>query len=77
VASREERLSAAFGAKAFTASAARKIAEETVQFHGAIGITQELWVGRAMKRLLVIAGLFGDERVLTQRYNALRISGGR
>lgn len=62
---REEKLFAAFGAKALVSRAARRVAEEMVQFHGAIGITEELWIGRAMKRLLVIGGLFGDERAQT------------
>jgi alkylation response protein AidB-like acyl-CoA dehydrogenase len=56
---------AAFTAKAFVSRAARAVAEEMVQFHGAIGITEELWIGRAMKRLLVIGGLFGDARAHT------------
>lgn len=63
--SRDRKLLSAFGAKAFVSRAARRIAEEMVQFHGAIGITEELWIGRAMKRLLVIGGLFGDERAHT------------
>lgn len=72
---RAARLIAAFSAKALTARTARHVAEETVQFHGAIGITEELWVGRAMKRLLLIAGLFGDERTMTQRCDVLRREG--
>ena len=69
---RNEYLLAAFGAKALTARVARHIAEETVQLHGAIGITEELWVGRAMKRLLMIAALFGDERAQTLYCDRLR-----
>lgn len=69
---RREFLLAAFGAKALTARVARHIAEEIVQLHGAIGITEELWVGRAMKRLLMIAMLFGDERAQTLYCDDLR-----
>lgn len=43
-----------------------------VQFHGAIGLTEELWVGRAMKRLVLIAGLFGDARAQTERNDMIR-----
>ncbi len=62
---RAQRVLSAFTAKAFVSRAARMVAEEMVQFHGAIGITEELWIGRAMKRLLVIGGLFGDARAHT------------
>ena len=68
---RKEFLRAAFGVKALTSRVARHIAEETVQLHGAIGITEELWVGRAMKRLLMVAALFGDERAQTLYCDAL------
>ena len=67
-----EQLIGAFGAKAFCGSAAVRIAEECVQFHGAIGLTEELWVGRAMKRLVLIAGLFGDARAQTERNDMIR-----
>ena len=69
---RGEFLLAAFGVKALTARVARHVAEETVQLHGAIGMTEELWVGRAMKRLLMIAALFGDERAQTLYCDRLR-----
>jgi alkylation response protein AidB-like acyl-CoA dehydrogenase len=64
---RAEQLRAAFGAKAYVARTGMRIAEECVQFHGAIGITEELNIGRFMKRLLLIAELFGGERVQTRR----------
>lgn len=72
---REDKLRNAFGAKAHVSRAARRIAEEMVQFHGAIGITEELWIGRAMKRLLVIGGLFGDERAQTSYAERFRKGG--
>lgn len=67
-----EQWIAAFGAKAFCGTAAVRIAEECVQFHGAMGLTQELWVGRAMKRLVLIAGLFGDARAHTEGNDLIR-----
>jgi len=69
---RRESVRAAFEAKAMTARAARLIAQETVQFHGAIGLTEELWIGKAMKRLLMVAGIFGDERAQTAYCDRLR-----
>lgn len=70
--SRTTSLMAASGLKAMTSRVAKQVAEETVQLHGAIGITEELWVGQAMKRLLMIAILFGDERSQTLYTNTLR-----
>lgn len=72
--SRTEGLMAAVGLKALTSRVARLVAEETVQLHGAMGITEELWIGRAMKRLLMISLLFGDERSQTRYADTLRTS---
>lgn len=69
----EGSLIAAFTAKAFVSAAATRVAEEMVQCHGAIGITEELWIGRAMKRLLVIANLFGDQRAHTAYVDPARV----
>jgi alkylation response protein AidB-like acyl-CoA dehydrogenase len=71
-ADRSARLMAAFGAKAICSTYGIRIAEECVQFHGAMGITEELWVGRAMKRLFVIAGMFGDARAQTAHCDLIR-----
>lgn len=70
--SRTDSLIAAFGLKALTSRVARHVAEEMVQLHGAMGITEELWIGQAMKRLLMIAMLFGDERSQTRYIDTLR-----
>jgi alkylation response protein AidB-like acyl-CoA dehydrogenase len=48
------------GAKAFIATRADRIACEAVQFHGGMGVTDELAIGHAMKRITVLARLFGD-----------------
>ncbi|GAB4152988.1 MAG: pimeloyl-CoA dehydrogenase small subunit [Sphingomonadales bacterium] len=50
---------ARIGAKSFIAEAAVQLAEECVQFHGAMGVTDELIIGHAYKRLLLLAALFG------------------
>jgi len=51
---------AAAGAKAFVSECVDHIAREAVQMHGGMGITDELAVGHALKRVLVLARLFGD-----------------
>jgi len=51
---------AAAGAKAFISQSVDHIAREAVQMHGGMGITDELAIGHALKRVLVLARLFGD-----------------
>ena len=46
-------------AKAYVADAAQFLAEEAVQLHGGIGVTDELPVGRGLRRVMVLARLFG------------------
>ncbi len=48
------------GAKAFIGENVDAIAREAVQMHGGMGITDELAIGHAMKRVMVLARLFGD-----------------
>jgi len=50
---------AARSAKAYVADAAQFLAEEAVQLHGGIGVTDELPVGRGLRRVMVLARLFG------------------
>ncbi len=51
---------AARAAKAYTAEAAQLLAEEAVQLHGGIGVTDELPVGRGLRRVMLLARLFGS-----------------
>jgi alkylation response protein AidB-like acyl-CoA dehydrogenase len=46
-------------AKAFVADAAQRLAEDAVQLHGGMGVTDELAVGRGLRRVTVLARLFG------------------
>lgn len=46
-------------AKAYLADAAQRLAEEAVQIHGGIGITEEAVVGRGLRRITVLTRLFG------------------
>ena len=47
-------------ARAFTCQAARRIAAESVQMHGGIGISDELSVSHYYRRLMVSGTLFGN-----------------
>jgi len=49
----------------------RRIGGEAVQMHGGMGITDELMVGHAMKRLMVIDASFGNADVQRARFAAL------
>lgn len=55
-----EAHAAIVGAKAYISGCAMKIAEEAVQLHGGIGTTEELMVGQAFKRTMLLAALLGD-----------------
>ncbi|USU05550.1 acyl-CoA/acyl-ACP dehydrogenase [Sphingomonadaceae bacterium OTU29LAMAA1] len=46
-------------AKAYVAEAAQHVAEEAVHLHGGMGVTDELVVGRALRRVMVLARVFG------------------
>lgn len=48
------------GAKAFIAERALLIGHEAIQMHGGMGVSDELVVGHAHKRLLLLSKLFGD-----------------
>ena len=48
------------GAKAFIGENAHLIAHKAVQYHGAMGITDEVSIGHAMKRIMLLSRLFGD-----------------
>lgn len=59
---------AAAGAKAFIGENVDAIAREAVQMHGGMGITDELAIGHAMKRVMVLARLFGDIDTVLAEY---------
>jgi len=66
-----EREAAGLAAKAFVARAGVALGEEAIQLHGGMGVTDELLVGHAHKRLLLLASLFGDADREAARYMAL------
>ncbi|NOJ44495.1 acyl-CoA dehydrogenase family protein [Bradyrhizobium australiense] len=68
------RSRAASGAKAKIGKCARFVAEQSVQLHGAMGVTEELDIGSYFKRLLAFDTLFGGSAYHYRRHAAL---GGR
>ena len=56
------------GSKAYISRAAVALAEEAVQLHGGMGTTNELIIGHAMKRILLLSTLFGDADTEIQRF---------
>ena len=68
------RSRAASGAKAKIGKCARFVAEQSVQLHGAMGVTEELDIGAYFKRLLAFDTLFGSSAHHYRRHAAL---GGR
>ncbi|MDP4605547.1 MAG: acyl-CoA/acyl-ACP dehydrogenase [Erythrobacter sp.] len=59
---------AAAGAKGFIGENVDAIAREAVQMHGGMGITDELAIGHALKRVLVLTRLFGDTDTVLAEY---------
>ncbi len=68
------RSRAASGAKARIGKCARFVAEQSVQLHGAMGVTEELDIGLYFKRLLAFDTLFGGSAHHYRRHAEL---GGR
>mgnify|MGYP000911227390 FL=1 len=68
------RSRAASGAKAKIGRCARFVAEQSVQLHGAMGVTEELDIGLYFKRLLAFDTLFGGSDHHFRRHATL---GGR
>ena len=47
-------------AKAYVADAAQRLAEDAVQLHGGMGVTDELPVSRGLRRVMLLARAFGS-----------------
>lgn len=56
------------GSKAAISKSAVMIAEEAVQLHGGMGISDELIIGHALKRVKLLTILFGDADAEMRRY---------
>ena len=66
-----ERARCVSAAKIKLADAARQVAQETVQLHGGIGMTDELKASHTFRRLTMIAQQFGDADFHLERFAAL------
>jgi len=63
-----ERARIVSGAKAYIGNAARHVANEAVQMHGGLGVTDELDVSHYFRRVMVINGLFGSRDAHFSRF---------
>jgi alkylation response protein AidB-like acyl-CoA dehydrogenase len=54
--------------KVKVSEAGRFVAQQAVQLHGGIGMTDELIVGHHYKRLMILAKLYGDESWYLQKF---------
>ncbi|MEY2883021.1 MAG: hypothetical protein RL490_745 [Pseudomonadota bacterium] len=61
---------AAAGAKSFVAEAALSVGHTAVQMHGGMGLTDELVIGHALKRVRVLALCLGDSAAALSDYAA-------
>ena len=59
-------------AKAWVGRTGRRAAEEAVQLHGAVAITDEYMVGHYLKRVIAIDRMFGDTGEALDHYLGLR-----
>lgn len=66
-----ESAAACAALKVKMAEAGRYVAQQSVQLHGGIGMTDELCVGHHFKRLMVLEKLYGDEDWYLQKFAQL------
>ena len=65
-----ERARLVSGARAYISHAARHVANEAVQMHGGVGVTEELDISHYFRRLMVNAALFGGREEHFTRFVA-------
>ncbi|QIL79915.1 hypothetical protein G7047_08340 [Diaphorobacter sp. HDW4A] len=63
-----EALAAVSAAKALCCQSARNLCQSAIQLHGGIGMTDELALGKFVKRLMVISHTLGDELHHVQQF---------
>jgi alkylation response protein AidB-like acyl-CoA dehydrogenase len=56
-------------AKSYISTMALRLGEECIQFHGGMGVSDELLIGHAHKRVLVLGRFFGDAEHELRAYN--------
>jgi len=64
----QTRQAAIAGAKAFISEAALFLGHECIQFHGGMGVSDELAIGHGHKRLMMLAALLGDADATLEDY---------
>jgi len=68
---RPTRRKAASACKAYVHKSSKFVAQQAVQLHGGIGVTEELSIGHYFKRLTAFGNLFGDREHHLQRFASL------
>jgi alkylation response protein AidB-like acyl-CoA dehydrogenase len=71
------RPAAIAAAKSYISTTAIHLGEECIQLHGGMGVSDEVIIGHAHKRLLVLASLFGDADHEITRYNRAMAETGK
>lgn len=56
------------GAKAYVSAAALQVGHECIQFHGGMGVSDELAISHGHKQVMVLATLFGDTDATLEEY---------
>lgn len=64
----DEWRSETLGAKAYVSDAAMRVGHECIQFHGGMGVTDELLIGHGHKRLVLLSRSFGDGDAALEEY---------
>ncbi len=67
-----QRALAAAACKAYLHKSSKFVAQQAIQLHGGIGLTEELDVGHYFRRLTAFGTLFGDRRHQLQRVAVLQ-----
>ncbi len=68
---RAEQKQAASACKAYLHKASKFVAQQAVQLHGGIGVTEELDIGHYFRRLTAFGTLFGDRSYHLRRFTEL------
>ena len=63
-----ERVKLTYGLKNQISKAGKQVGEEAVQLHGGMGVTEEMSIGHYLKRLMVIANIFGSADYYLSKY---------
>ena len=65
---KDEKTKLIYGLKNQISKSGKLVGEEAVQLHGGMGVTEEMSIGHYLKRLMVIANIFGSADFYLQKY---------